>query len=114
MFVVPTEMRLGFRHGRPVSVASDGPEKEEEEEDRGAAVPVEEPVASAPPAGREVPAHLRKADVRDPSRICFSAEHPRPSLNPSPRRSRLSLTSTPRTPTTVSCVPSTPRRSSTT
>lgn len=57
--------KASFPRGRPVSVASDGPEEEEEEE-RASSAPVEEPVSSAPPAGQGVAAHLRKADVRDP------------------------------------------------
>lgn len=53
-------------------MTSDGPKAEretEEEEERAASAPEEEPETSAPPAGREVPAHLRKPDVRNPSGI---------------------------------------------
>lgn len=41
-------------------------EEEEKEEDTlvGVAAPVEEPAAATPPAAREVPAHLRRQEVR--------------------------------------------------
>lgn len=39
-------------------------EEEEEEKDKDVAAPVEELVAAAPPAAREVPAHLQKQAVR--------------------------------------------------
>lgn len=70
-----------FSCSRSVSVASDGPKAErgkveEEEEEKAAAAPEEEPATSAPPAVREVPAHLRKPEVRSPWKICFLLEIP--------------------------------------
>lgn len=52
--------RLGFPRSEPVTTELG----KEEAKERGAPAPVEEPVAPAPPAVREVPAHLRKPEVR--------------------------------------------------
>ncbi|TNM93681.1 hypothetical protein fugu_001857 [Takifugu bimaculatus] len=62
---VPTKNRDNLKKSLPVT--SDRPKAEretvDEEEERAASAPGEEPATSAPPAVREVPAHLRKPDI---------------------------------------------------
>ncbi|XP_056884092.1 G2/mitotic-specific cyclin-B3 isoform X1 [Takifugu flavidus] len=62
---VPTKNRDNLKKSLPVT--SDRPKAEREtvdkEEERAASAPGEEPATSAPPAVREVPAHLRKPDI---------------------------------------------------
>lgn len=63
-------------------MASGGPKAErgkvevEKEAEKAAAAPGEKPATSAPPAVREVPAHLLKPEVRNPWKICFLLEIP--------------------------------------